>query len=145
MTNVEALGAYDNDAKAALLIQRNLYNALVRVWSKRSTHPILIWADSICIDQKNLDERVEQVKLMGRIYDGAHSVIFWLGDDVAGLEHLEYLHGPLARSLGNLRNEQDRGAICQFFADGIFLLDLCHAIKREAFGALFWFYSRCRW
>ncbi|KAF9871838.1 heterokaryon incompatibility protein [Colletotrichum karsti] len=37
------------------------------------------WIDAICIDQTNHDERSNQVRLMGEIYQSAHRVIAWLG------------------------------------------------------------------
>lgn len=40
-----------------------------------------IWIDAICINQDDLEERAAQVKLMGRIYQGASSVRVWLGPD----------------------------------------------------------------
>ncbi|KAF1992784.1 hypothetical protein P154DRAFT_595250 [Amniculicola lignicola CBS 123094] len=40
-----------------------------------------IWADTICINQKDLDERGLQVKQMKRIYENAKRVQVWLGPD----------------------------------------------------------------
>ncbi|KAH6716999.1 heterokaryon incompatibility protein-domain-containing protein [Leptodontidium sp. MPI-SDFR-AT-0119] len=48
-----------------------------------------VWIDAVCIDQLNLEERGQQVKLMGQIYSSAESVDIWLGpeaDDSALLE-----------------------------------------------------------
>jgi hypothetical protein len=39
------------------------------------------WIDAICINQADLDERTEQIKIMRQIYRKAHSVAVWLGDD----------------------------------------------------------------
>ncbi|EXJ71164.1 uncharacterized protein A1O5_06158 [Cladophialophora psammophila CBS 110553] len=39
----------------------------------------LLWADSICINQADLDERRDQVMLMGDIYRSARRVQIWLG------------------------------------------------------------------
>ncbi|KAG8532915.1 uncharacterized protein KY384_002793 [Bacidia gigantensis] len=39
----------------------------------------LVWADAVCIDQQNLGERDQQVKLMGSIYSQAQMVLIWLG------------------------------------------------------------------
>ncbi len=39
----------------------------------------LFWVDAICIDQKNLDERSEQVARMRSIYSKAQRVLVWLG------------------------------------------------------------------
>ncbi|KAF5235708.1 hypothetical protein FANTH_11587 [Fusarium anthophilum] len=38
-----------------------------------------LWVDQICIDQTSLEERSEQVSIMGDIYSGATIVIAWLG------------------------------------------------------------------
>jgi hypothetical protein len=39
------------------------------------------WVDSLCIDQKNVEERNEQVKRMKEIYSRARAVIVWLGQE----------------------------------------------------------------
>ncbi|KAH7123932.1 heterokaryon incompatibility protein-domain-containing protein [Dendryphion nanum] len=39
------------------------------------------WADSICINQSDLKERSQQVKLMTLIYTRAQDVLIWLGKD----------------------------------------------------------------
>ena len=38
------------------------------------------WIDSICIDQKCIRERSEQVAWMKQIYQNAHQVVVWLGE-----------------------------------------------------------------
>lgn len=44
-----------------------------------------IWADAVCINQQDVDERSAQVALMGKIYSQASQVLVWLGpaDDYA--------------------------------------------------------------
>ncbi|KAI0015875.1 heterokaryon incompatibility protein-domain-containing protein [Xylariomycetidae sp. FL0641] len=39
----------------------------------------LLWADALCIDQKNITERNQQVSLMPRIYHYANNTIIYLG------------------------------------------------------------------
>jgi hypothetical protein len=39
----------------------------------------LLWADAICVDQTNDDEKNHQVGMMGMIYQRAHAVAVWLG------------------------------------------------------------------
>jgi hypothetical protein len=39
-----------------------------------------IWADALCINQADLDERAAQVKLMGRLYKSASLVLAWVGE-----------------------------------------------------------------
>lgn len=43
-----------------------------------------IWADQICINQDDLNERSQQVQFMNRIYKDASHVLVWLGLDSNG-------------------------------------------------------------
>ena len=55
----------------------NLFAALHQFRdSQDSKH---FWADAICINQSDLDERRRQVLLMRQIYSGAHETRIWLG------------------------------------------------------------------
>ena len=40
----------------------------------------VFWIDAICIDQRNLDERSAQVRIMKDIYQSAEKVVSWLGE-----------------------------------------------------------------
>ncbi|KAF2147007.1 uncharacterized protein K452DRAFT_218122, partial [Aplosporella prunicola CBS 121167] len=60
-----------------LSVPANLVDALQRF--RKKTDPRMLWADAICIDQKNIKERGEQVPLMGKIFEGAKRVLVWLG------------------------------------------------------------------
>lgn len=40
-----------------------------------------IWADGVCINQNDTEERGNQVRLMGKIYSRAERVLIWLGPD----------------------------------------------------------------
>lgn len=44
--------------------------------------PRILWADAVCINQTDLDERVQQVSQMHQIYNpgGASHVLVWLGE-----------------------------------------------------------------
>lgn len=65
----------------------SLYSALkqLRLVDQHRT----LWADAICIDQKNLDEKSTQIQLMGEIYAKPSRILIWLGDDTTGLEGVE--------------------------------------------------------
>ncbi|KAF7558406.1 hypothetical protein G7046_g5753 [Stylonectria norvegica] len=41
----------------------------------------ILWIDAICIDQKNIDERNDQVQVMSKIYSYSSRVCVWLGLD----------------------------------------------------------------
>ncbi|PVH71518.1 HET-domain-containing protein [Cadophora sp. DSE1049] len=60
-----------------LSVTANLMEALTYLpWS--NNHRIL-WIDAICINQEDMDERAQQVKLMAEIYTSASHVLAWLG------------------------------------------------------------------
>ena len=57
----------------------NLERALRHLrYSRREA--LVLWIDSICIDQRNIEERNSQVMLMGSIYRRARGVLAWLGE-----------------------------------------------------------------
>jgi hypothetical protein len=43
-----------------------------------------LWVDAICIDQSSIDDRTQQVRIMGDIYSKASLVLIWLGPAVPG-------------------------------------------------------------
>lgn len=57
-------------------IGENLHAALLRLRDRSLDR--IIWADAICINQDDLEERVRQVKMMAKIYAGASRVVVWL-------------------------------------------------------------------
>ena len=40
---------------------------------------LVLWADAICINQNDLEEKAHQVRMMGEIYSGCSVVHAWLG------------------------------------------------------------------
>ncbi|XXG98962.1 hypothetical protein Hte_005295 [Hypoxylon texense] len=62
-----------------LLVTRNLFLALARLRMPEDSR--LIWADAVCIDQKNTTEKTHQVRMMKDIYQEARRVVIWLGED----------------------------------------------------------------
>ncbi|KAK3346012.1 heterokaryon incompatibility protein-domain-containing protein [Lasiosphaeria hispida] len=58
-------------------IAPNLHAALVHLRSP--THPLPIWADAICINQHDTEERNQQVSLMSFIYSRAVQTVAWIG------------------------------------------------------------------
>ncbi|KAI5920639.1 heterokaryon incompatibility protein-domain-containing protein [Camillea tinctor] len=63
-----------------LMISNGLRDALTEM--RYRNHARLLWVDAVCIDQANNDERGKQVSNMRSIYEGAKSVLVWLGKDV---------------------------------------------------------------
>lgn len=60
----------------------NLRTALFNLRDLRD--PITLWADAICINQGDMNERIQQVIIMGEIYRRATRTIIWLRDQVEG-------------------------------------------------------------
>jgi hypothetical protein len=71
---------------SAFLIRRNLYELLCAC--RRMCHPLLLWADSICINQNNINEKAQQVAKMGEIFSGAHCVYAYIGPADSASEFL---------------------------------------------------------
>ncbi|KAK4506857.1 hypothetical protein PRZ48_000590 [Zasmidium cellare] len=61
-----------------LNITTNLRQALLRLRSPTSKRRI--WADAICINQDDQDEKLKQIAIMRHIYGKAKGTIIWLGD-----------------------------------------------------------------
>jgi len=76
-------------------IPRNLSLALRRLRHPRDD--IYLWADSLCINQLDADERTHQVGLMSEIYRQASEVIIWLGEQEREDEVGDWLHGIFQR------------------------------------------------
>ncbi|KAM7196347.1 Heterokaryon incompatibility protein (HET) domain containing protein [Rhypophila sp. PSN 637] len=75
-------------------VTRSLYTALRRL--RKSDQVCTLWADAVCINQKDYVEKGQQVNLMTRIYSQPTAVLIWLGNDKTGLDGLkECLEGAL--------------------------------------------------
>lgn len=59
-------------------ITKSLHTALR--YLRKSDEPRVIWADGICINQSDLDERSFQVGMMGDIYQKGKELQIWLGE-----------------------------------------------------------------
>ena len=63
-----------------LHITESLHSALHQFReSNDECDKILLWVDAVCINQKDIPERNEQVKLMRNIYRSARKTMIWLG------------------------------------------------------------------
>lgn len=63
-------------------ITTSLFGALVEL--RYAAEPRTIWADAMCIDQTNADDKTQQVQLFHRIYSQATRTLIWLGPDESG-------------------------------------------------------------
>jgi hypothetical protein len=70
----------------ALSVTNNCYSALQHLHASIGTFDI--WVDAICIDQKDLDEKMHQINLMGDIYSQASITYVWLGPSDAATDRV---------------------------------------------------------
>jgi hypothetical protein len=67
-------------AKQLFWVTPNLESALRHL--RLQDRARILWIDSICINQDDLQERAEQVKIMGQIYRSACRDLLWVGADM---------------------------------------------------------------
>ncbi|CZR57859.1 uncharacterized protein PAC_07748 [Phialocephala subalpina] len=92
-----------------IAITENLYSGL-RAIQKSSPNDILVWADALCINQDDFEERSAQILLMREIYHSAYAVRIWLGpsspDATRCLEFVDKITGSSAQ-MGDAQNTED--------------------------------------
>lgn len=70
----------------SVAIRESLHSFLQTLCSNKDS--ILVWVDSLCINQQDVDERNWQVSMMGEIYRLAFCTNIWLGDGDADSEYV---------------------------------------------------------
>lgn len=73
-------------SRSRLYITANCHSALRRL--RYRDKPRMLWVDSICINQSDIPERNEQVKIMGRIFAAARRTVVYLGESDRGSDLL---------------------------------------------------------
>lgn len=61
-----------------VFVRHNLGQALLRI--RYPDRPRVVWVDAICISQNDLEEKAQQVGLIGDIFIQASRVLAWLGE-----------------------------------------------------------------
>ena len=104
-------------------VTRNLRKALQNL--RHTTETRVFWIDAICIDQKNIEERNSQVRLMREVYQKASEVVVWLGadkkDSAVGASMLPNIHaaalqGKLFQGPGSLEMRLEQAGLPGFDA-----------------------------
>ncbi|KAE9380842.1 HET-domain-containing protein [Stipitochalara longipes BDJ] len=74
---INKTGALLEHLVSHMLIRNNLRDALEQLRSPKNT--VNLWADALCINQNNIEERTAQVARMHDVYTQAKKVHIWLG------------------------------------------------------------------
>lgn len=75
-----------NDHLHEVRLGPNCWSALWHLCKITRPSTLTIWVDSICIDQKNDEEKKQQISLMAGIYRSARRTYFWLGEATKGTD-----------------------------------------------------------
>jgi hypothetical protein len=94
----------------SLTIASNLHAAL---WQFRENEEFgFLWADAICINQADLEEKTRQVRMMRQVYENAGMVLIWLGikeaKDEPGLKLLSEIDTKLGLLFRDEKDEAER-------------------------------------
>jgi hypothetical protein len=103
--------------KSQFQVRSNLKAALKRLrdWDSKENY----WIDALCINQSNLDERNDQVRLMGKIYSQCKFVFIWLGKESSDSDRAL----SLVRKWGDLDRLMD--IIKPYESEGVVAEDIC--------------------
>ncbi|KAK3298692.1 heterokaryon incompatibility protein-domain-containing protein [Chaetomium fimeti] len=91
---------------AQLKLTASIYHALRRLRPRTGSRRV--WADQVCIDQRNTEERSQQVQFMNRIYRNGSHVQVWLGLDEQDLA--EQAFSFVRHLAGLLANDKEHTA-----------------------------------
>jgi hypothetical protein len=86
-----------------LSLTSSLYHALSRL--RLPDRPRRLWADQICINQDDKDERSQQVQFMNSIYKCANHVLVWLGTDMENMAKPAF---ALVRQLSETFSDEEK-------------------------------------
>lgn len=109
----------------------SLYAALQRFRAPDQT--VVFWADAVCINQEDLQERGQQVSFMRSIYTTSASVLIWLGDATEFDQEacnfiLQFTDKHIKGSLDDAFNELD-----DWNLDSIVRVDKIKALRKNLF------------
>lgn len=85
----------------SLNITESPYIALHRL--RNAAEPRTLWADAICINQQDIDEKNTQAPLVRKIYEMTEQVVLWLGEE----EHNSHLGFALIPKLVAAHNKRE--------------------------------------
>jgi hypothetical protein len=94
-------------------LRRNLIDflrVLPELLRDKQNVPAVFWIDSICIDQANMEEKTNQIRLLRKIYSSATCVLSWLGPLGDGsnlaMKYIRGVHVEAEKSINALLNRR---------------------------------------
>ena len=114
-------------------VTTNLFHALQNL--RRKNDARTVWIDAICIDQKNNEEKSQQVGNMMAIYKAATRVVIWLGrysepEDMETVYH-EQIWGFSSLEPGNLETTKQAFGLIQSVLDEQDVSDVPYQVRRR--------------
>lgn len=96
--------------KYELPVTENLFAALLQL--RNFSFERIIWVDAICINQKNVKEKEQQIQLMAKIYSQANRVLVWLGEAADNSDQaLEEIRAAGGKAVHSLKTEVIQSAL----------------------------------
>jgi Heterokaryon incompatibility protein (HET) len=100
-------------------VTSNLESALQHLRHRDEGQHRRLWVDAICINQKDTQERGQQVRQMFHIYNGAKQVIIWLGnasfESNIALTFINTILGPCFESVGFSCTDEKANVASEFW------------------------------
>lgn len=94
---------------AVILVTDSLYTALDRLHLKGRNR--ILWADALCINQQDLQEKNWQVRMMSEVYQNATRVLAYLSEDGGNSQLLEEFVSRISKVKEKIAEELESGAI----------------------------------
>lgn len=111
--NAEAIWVTQDDRQGWVKIPLNLGHALRAV--QDDTKDVFVWADSICINQKDNRDKTQQLSLIPNIYDQAEQVILWLGVEKENSAQAHKILHDLSHAELQLNHDTDLSSVVSLF------------------------------
>lgn len=96
-----------------LKVPRSLHAALETL--RDETEDVLVWADSVCINQQDNREKSQQLSQIPKIYGKAEQVVVWLGVEMDDSQHAQTLLRDVAHAQVQLNPDLDLRSVVSLF------------------------------
>lgn len=112
-TLTKVVSVFQDNCHGRLKVPINLRNALIAMQHK--TEDVFVWADSVCINQKDNNEKTQQLSRIPDIYGKAEKVVVWLGVEKNQSDRAQALLRQLAHAEVQLNPDLDLSSVVSLF------------------------------